>query len=304
MNTKNNISEITRRDIFDFFSLEKINLNGRLEETDFLSRIFDLQNMPSTDGRFSTAYSDIYQHRINNYDWDDYWILNDSRFNLLRCKDDIFLKFLCEIVHPVVRPDKIECENIVNTINTYLKKDNYVLYSSEIKSGKQIYSIRHLLQYTTIPNFVKEIYVKLDSNYIANQIKRMESSIDDDPEGAIGASKEFIETICKTILFENGNNNIDKFDFNALVKETRSVLNILPENISKEKQGARAFRKILQSASTVLDGIGEIRNLYGTGHGKIAGVKGLESRHARLTVGIAGTLGRFLFDCYERKKLL
>jgi hypothetical protein len=49
------ISEFTRRDIFDHVFLEKINLYGRLEEIDFLARIWDLEAMPSTDSRFKNA---------------------------------------------------------------------------------------------------------------------------------------------------------------------------------------------------------------------------------------------------------
>jgi hypothetical protein len=49
------ISEITRRDIFDLVFLEKINLYGRLDEVEFLSRIWDIEAMPSTDSRFKNA---------------------------------------------------------------------------------------------------------------------------------------------------------------------------------------------------------------------------------------------------------
>jgi hypothetical protein len=37
-------------------------------------------------------------------------------------------------------------------------------------------------------------------------------------------------------------------------------------------------------------GIAELRNHYGTGHGKAAGAKGLSSRHAKLAVGAAASL--------------
>jgi hypothetical protein len=41
---------------------------GRLEEPEFLMRLWDLESMPSTDGRFSNAAEDIWQHRVDNYD--------------------------------------------------------------------------------------------------------------------------------------------------------------------------------------------------------------------------------------------
>ena len=58
------ISEITRRNIFDTLRVENVNWAGRLDEPDFLSRIFDLEQMPSYDSRFKNAAGDIWQHRI------------------------------------------------------------------------------------------------------------------------------------------------------------------------------------------------------------------------------------------------
>jgi hypothetical protein len=42
-----------------------------------------------------------------------------------------------------------------------------------------------------------------------------------------------------------------------------------------------------------------MRNHYGTGHGKHAGTKGLQARHARLAVGAASALAAFLAETYH-----
>ncbi len=89
------ITQVTRRDIVDAILAERVNWSGRLEEPEFLSRLFDLGALPSTDNRFSDAAGDIWQHRINNlFDWDDDWVFYDQRFNLMNSDDDIFLRFL------------------------------------------------------------------------------------------------------------------------------------------------------------------------------------------------------------------
>ncbi|MBL1433770.1 MAG: hypothetical protein COB94_010075 [Gammaproteobacteria bacterium] len=88
------ISEITRRDILDSIFLEQINMYGRLGETEFLSRVWDLDSMPSTDARFSNATGDIWQHTVNNEDWEPGWVFSDARFNLMRGDDETFLRFL------------------------------------------------------------------------------------------------------------------------------------------------------------------------------------------------------------------
>jgi hypothetical protein len=56
------ITQITRRDIVDAISVEKINWSGRMEETEFLSRLYDLDNLPSRDPRYKEARLDIWQH--------------------------------------------------------------------------------------------------------------------------------------------------------------------------------------------------------------------------------------------------
>ena len=85
------ISSLTRRDIFDSLMAESTPWCGRLEEPEFLSRIFDLSSLPSTDHRFEDASGDVWQHRVNNpEDWPDDWILSDARFNLAQGDDEVF----------------------------------------------------------------------------------------------------------------------------------------------------------------------------------------------------------------------
>ena len=80
----NKITEITKRDIFELFingynetifSLtEKYPIKyyyyGRLDEIEFLCKLYPLNEMPSNDNRFENARDDIFQHTVNNDDWD------------------------------------------------------------------------------------------------------------------------------------------------------------------------------------------------------------------------------------------
>ena len=45
--------------------------------------------------------------------------------------------------------------------------------------------------------------------------------------------------------------------------------------------------------------LAELRNLYGTGHGKDGKSKGLAARHAKLAVGAAATVAVFLFETHK-----
>ncbi|MCD4664019.1 MAG: abortive infection family protein [Bacteroidales bacterium] len=299
----NKITEITRRSIFDYMEIEKIWWNGRLEEPNFLSRIFDLESLPTTDGRFENAAGDIWQHRINNpQDWPDDWIFYDDRFNLLNCDDYIFLQFLCEMVHPVVRPNKSEVSKLHQFINQVLSEDGYELVEKTKISGRPIYSGRQkLIGPESLHKKNSEISERLSAEYVSKQISLMESAIDNSPHVAIGIAKELIETCCKFILAERQKEFLDSWDLPKLIKETNKELQLTPSDIPDEKAASLTIKKILGSLTTVVHGICELRNDYGSGHGKTSNFHGLGSRHAKLAVGASSTLAVFLLETHEIK---
>jgi hypothetical protein len=136
----NEISELTRRAIIDFITTSGMDWAGRLPEDDFLARLFDLSAMPSTDYRMSNAAGDIHQHRVNWRDWQSDWVFYDRRFNLLRAPDEEFLRFLCETVHPVVRPDPESAREVVGAYNRELSADGWTLVEAKYMSGKPIFA--------------------------------------------------------------------------------------------------------------------------------------------------------------------
>ena len=135
----NNISKVTRRSIIDFFSVSKISWAGSQREDEFLARLYDLSNMRSTDYRMQTAKSDIVQHRVDFSDWKDDWVFYDGRFNLLNGTDDEFLRFLCETVNPVVRPDTDEARSLVEKYNRMLAPDGSSIVEVRQISGKPVF---------------------------------------------------------------------------------------------------------------------------------------------------------------------
>lgn len=294
------ISEVTRRNIFDLLRIEEIRWHGRINEVDFLSRIFNLNEMRSFDHRFSNAASDIYQHRISNWDWEADWIYSDPRFNLLDCEDDVFLQFICEMIHPVVRPDEDEVAKLLSLFNDNLAVDDWEIVEVTRISGRSVYAGRPIMEGATVAvEGAKQVAAELDSTYISQQITRMETAITEDPELAIGTAKDFLETICKTILEESGEKTTGKEDLPQLVKIVRKKLELVPENIPAKAKGIKTIKRLLSNLGAVAQGLAELRGLYGTGHGKSAQVQGPESRHARLAVGTASTLGVFLFETYR-----
>ncbi len=142
----------------------------------------------------------------------------------------------------------------------------------------------------------------LDANHLAEQIRRMEDSVENDPRLAIGTAKELVETCCKTILAERGMELPRKADIPTLTKTTLKELNLVPEDVPKAARGADVIKRLLSNLATIGNGLAELRSLYGTGHGQHGSSSGLTARHAKLAVGAASTLAVFLFETHQQSK--
>jgi hypothetical protein len=298
------ISEATRRDIIDYLITNRVRWSGRLEEPEFLSRLFDLSRLPTTDHRrsqYPTAYEDIWQHRVNNSDWNDDWVFYDSRFNILHSEDEVSLKFLCEMLHPVVRTDPEEVESLRQIFNKFLYQDGYEIIERTRMSNRPIFAARRVQLAGKEILKVKEAFKETTSEYAMRQITRMETAIRDDPDLAIGTAKELIETCCKSILKERGVQIDGNPDIPKLVKMTAKELNLTPEDIPGKPQTDDTLRRLLGSLATIPQSIAELRNIHGTGHGKELDTKGLGERHARLAAGTASALVVFLLETHQEK---
>jgi hypothetical protein len=140
---------------------------------------------------------------------------------------------------------------------------------------------------------------KFSSEYISSQIDTMLKMQIENPTEAIGKSKEFIESCCKTIL-DDKNENIDKdWSVSQLVKATMKCLAITADNIEGSTSEDKMVKAILGNLHGIAGNIAELRNAYGSGHGKSAHYRGLTARHAKLAVGSSITLVNYLWDTYE-----
>ena len=294
------ISLVTRRDIIDSIVADEIKWSGRPSEPDFLARMFDLQNIPSRDYRFQNAYGDIRQHRINNDDWDDDWVFYDTRFNIIHADDEIFLRFLCETLHPIVRVDPEEVEQLRQLFNQHLRNDGYEIVERTRLSGRPVFSARLMdIAPSTALEAAKESFATIDAAYITQQITRMEAALLDDPDLALGTAKELLETCCKTILKERDVQLVGTPDLPQLIKQTIGSLEIISPDIPNQARTTDSLRRLVSSLATIAQSITELRNYFGTGHGREADSMSLLLRHAKLAVGAASTLAVFLLETHH-----
>ena len=121
----------------------KMNIFGKLDEIDFLSRLYNLEELESFDRRYPNMKGDIIQHRYNNYDWDDYWFFEDERLKIME-DDEHFLNFIKEIFNPYVREERSNWKLFFDNINDLLKTDGYELYEESKISGRSIYNWKRI----------------------------------------------------------------------------------------------------------------------------------------------------------------
>jgi hypothetical protein len=282
--------------------ISKTSWSGSLDEVDFLGRIYDTDNLPSTDSRFKTAGRDIWQHRVNNEDWADDWIFEDSRFGLER-SDERLLRFLAETLHPVVRRDEEECTKLARELNERLRPDGWELAESGSISGHPLYAAHRIhsgaLRAMTRAKAVADA---LDANWMRGEILRLEKAVDTDPSLAVGTAKDLVETCCKTILTRRNVEIPKKADLPKLVRLVATELKLVPDGISDATKGANIIRGILTNLATLTQGLAELRGLYGSGHGRDGRHRGLGPRHARLAVATAVAFIDFVTETYHERE--
>lgn len=301
--TTNSIMRRTRKHIFDGIRLSEVQWSGVLDEPSFLGRLYDLSKLPSSDSRYKDASGDIYQHRVNNWDWEADWVFEDRRFRLLDCDDDTFVAFLCEMVHPVVRPDAQEASTLVSHFNDQLRTDGWAIQPDIRIGGRPTYvarSVSDLGQRSVVR--AKVVAKILDAAWMQGEIERLERAADNDPALAIGTAKELVETCCKTILGQKGIVLPASADLPELTKRLAKELKLLPDDVAEHRRGSNSVRLILRNLTAMTQYLAELRGLYGTGHGRDGKHRGLQPRHARLAVGAAVTFIDFMVATYREQE--
>jgi len=297
------ISETTRRNIFDGLRLENVIWHGRLNPVEFLQRIWNLKRLPSGDPRYNDAAGDIWQHTVNNEDLDLDWIYEDERFNLLGCRSEIFLRFLCEIVHPIVRPDRTEANTIVEHFNEQLRQEFWELSPVEKIAGRPRYSFRSLRNRAQRSvSRARSVADALDAGWMQQEIERLENAIEADPALAIGTAKDLVESCCKTILARRKVEFSRGADLGDLAKLLTRELQLVPEDVSDAAKGADSIRLILRNLTSISHNLAALRGLYGSGHGRDGKHRGLTPRHARLAVAAAVAFIDFVSETYRQRE--
>ena len=139
--------------------------------------------------------------------------------------------------------------------------------------------------------------VRLSSDSIHAAWRRALERRGDDPEGAITLARSLLESVCKHILHETAQVYPDDAEIPRLYRLVAEQLNIAPSQHSEE-----AFRRILGGCTSVVEGLGTLRNRLGDAHGGGPRQVRPASRHAELAVNLAGTMATFIVATWEARR--
>jgi AbiJ N-terminal domain 3/Abortive infection C-terminus len=288
------VSRETRQNIIGFLSNEHISWHGQLAQTDFLSELYDLRTLPSDDPRYGNAIEDIRQHCVLNDDWPLEWVYKDGRINLLEGADDGFLRFVELLVDPRVRPKSDETSKLAERLDAELRRDGWTLAEIETLAGGKMRIVPCHAAYDRAQATLRHTAVALNSPWMHQEIARIEAAVESDPSLAIGTAKDLVETCCKHVADRLAFTIPAGAKFPEVVRTTLKELQLVPEKIADRKKGAEVIKRILGNFVQLTQGLAELRNLYGSGHGRDSSKRGLEPRHARLAVSAAAAFAEFV----------
>jgi hypothetical protein len=118
-----------------------------------------------------------------------------------------------------------------------------------------------------------------------------------DPEGAITVARALMEAVCKQVLDEFGTPYDDHADLPTLYRLASGALHLSPGQHTPE-----VFKQVLGGCTSVVNGLGAMRNALGDAHGKGKGAPKPLPLHAALAVNLAGTMATFLLETAELRK--
>ena len=135
-----------------------------------------------------------------------------------------------------------------------------------------------------------------DADEVSRSWRRIVQRARSDPEGALTASRNLLETVLKHILDERAvSYNHDDCDLPELYRLVSKELELAPEHHQEP-----IFKQILGGCSGIVSGLGSLRNKLGDAHGKGANRARPAARHARLALNLAGSMALFLIETHRK----
>ncbi|MDL2141789.1 abortive infection family protein [Flavobacterium tructae] len=253
-----------------------------------IANYFDNHDVEEVELPPEITFSSVRRTKVEGYCYSIDWTNPAQVRKILNVYEEILLD-LTDSIQDYNRKNEIEW---LEKLQRFLLRDGYKFENNKLAPVGQVANFDSLQNATDL----------LDKTHFQEHIDRIQKSITTDPSLAIGSTKELVEATLKTIL-THLEIEIDKNDdVPKLLKKVQKGLEIVPDSIDDAIKGAEMIKILLSNLGSVVIKLTELRNLYGTGHGKEKKRNGLSERHARLAVGAGITLCTFLLETFEYKR--
>lgn len=142
----------------------------------------------------------------------------------------------------------------------------------------------------------------------ATGIERLTNAIEravvDDPWQVFDLSKSLIETVCKTILRDRGQEADLRVDGPQLVKITARIVPLARSEHENAAAIDRSSQQMISGMCAMIQGICEIRNKEpGASHGRDAYIAGLGRLHAEAVARTTDSLVSFLYLAHKKDSM-
>ncbi len=121
-----------------------------------------------------------------------------------------------------------------------------------------------------ISHSVSELIAVRNIVDLSQYLNRIQSALPNDPSQAIGATKDMLEATMRTIMDGRGKPTAKDIDFPTLATRCMTELGLTP-NSPPTSDSERYVRKIASAAKGMIETANELRNVAGTGHGRVVG---------------------------------
>jgi hypothetical protein len=152
------------------------------------------------------------------------------------------------------------------------------------------------------PVFAVERFDRLaEPRVLLDHLARIEAGITSDPAAAIASSKELVESALKFVLNDYGVQYPRSAQLPELYKLAAAELRLSRESVPESARGSQMAQRVLQNLSSAVQGLAELRNELGLGHGRTTPSPAL-ARHARLAANSARAVTEFILDTWHERR--
>jgi hypothetical protein len=218
--------------------------------------------------------------------------------NLNRAEPEAILRTIEAVSDPrdfVDEPDKHAA--VVAYLNKRLAYDGY-----ELRANGKRWKLLTVGTGSVAAESFSSAITGLAYESVEADLQRALDQADADPEDAITSACSIVESVCKCILDDMGQQYPSKQDIRGLVTEAGKHLRLSPGRDDLPSEWAADIKQILGGLVNVTSGIGALRTHAGDAHGRGKKRVPVDARIARLAIHAASTVSLFFIETWKRLK--